>query len=203
MAYILPGEDVRMRLGVVLAAFALVFPAELPDKTALASLVLATRYRPLPVWLGAVAAFAAQCAIAVTAGRLLGLLPHRATAGIAAALFAVGAFLTLRQDGADDEEVAETAAATSAGRIALASASVLFLAEFGDFTQLATASLASRYDATLSVFLGAWLALCAVSGLAVVAGRGLLRVVPLRAVRLAAGCLFAAVAVLSAVEAIR
>jgi putative Ca2+/H+ antiporter (TMEM165/GDT1 family) len=202
MAYILPGEDVRMRLAVVLAAFALVFPAELPDKTTLASLVLATRYRPLPVWLGAVAAFAAQCAIAVTAGRLLGLLPHRATAGIAAVLFAAGAFLAVRPHG-DDEEVAETAATRSAARIALTSASVLFLAEFGDFTQLATASLASRYDATLSVFLGAWLALCTVSGLAVVAGRGLLRVVPLRAVRLAAGCLFAAVAVLSAVEAIR
>jgi putative Ca2+/H+ antiporter (TMEM165/GDT1 family) len=101
-------------------------------------------------------------------------------------------------------EVGETAATASPVRMAAASFGVLLVAEFGDFTQLATASLASRYeDATLSVFLGAWLALVAVSGIAVVAGRGLLRVVPLRLVRLVAACLFATVAVLSAVEALR
>jgi putative Ca2+/H+ antiporter (TMEM165/GDT1 family) len=191
-----------MRLAVVLTVFALVFPAELPDKTTLASLVLATRYRPLPVWLGAMAAFAAQCAIAVTAGRLLALAPHRVVVAVAAVLFATGAFLALR-GGAEDEEVEETAQVTSSPRIAATAFGVLFLAEFGDFTQLATASLASRYNAPLSVFLGAWLALVCVSGLAVVAGRGLLRVVPLRLVRYVAATLFAVVAVLSAVEAIR
>jgi putative Ca2+/H+ antiporter (TMEM165/GDT1 family) len=191
-----------MRLAVVLTVFALVFPAELPDKTTLASLVLATRYRPLPVWLGAMAAFAAQCAIAVTAGRLLALAPHRVVVAVAAVLFATGAFLALRS-GAEDEEVEETAQVTSSPRIAATAFGVLFLAEFGDFTQLATASLASRYNEPLSVFLGAWLALVCVSGLAVVAGRGLLRVVPLRLVRYVAATLFAVVAVLSAVEAIR
>src|SRR4051794_27248660 len=107
-----------MRFAIVLTAFALVFPAELPDKSALASLVLATRYRALPVWLGAAAAFAVQCAIAVTAGSLLALLPHRLVTGAAALLFATGAVLTLRH-GEPPDDVAETAVTTSPRRMAL------------------------------------------------------------------------------------
>ena len=150
-----------MRLGVVAATFALVLTAELPDKTALASLVLATRYRPSPVWVGAAGAFLVHCALAVTAGRLLALMPHRVVPAFAAVLFAVGAVVTFRSTGGV-EEVAETAPATSFARVAAASFGVLLVAELGDFTQLATAALASRYDAVLSVFLGAWLALVAV-----------------------------------------
>lgn len=189
-----------MSLRAFATTFLVVLPAELPDKTALASLVLASRYRPLPVWCGGAAAFGLQCLVAVSAGRLLSLLPSRVLAGMAAVLFAAGAVLALRHD--DDEEVGETAAATSFRRVAAVSFGVLFLAEWGDFTQLATASLSSRYDAPVSVFLGAWLALLTVCGLAVVLGRGLLRVVPLRAVRVAAASVFAVVAVASAVQAL-
>jgi putative Ca2+/H+ antiporter (TMEM165/GDT1 family) len=191
-----------VRVAVVLTAFALVFPAELPDKSALASLVLATRYRALPVWLGAAAAFAVQCAIAVTAGSLLALLPHRLVSGVAAVLFATGAVLTWRAP-EPSAEVGATAVTTSPLRMAGTSFGVLFLAEWGDLTQFTSAALTSRYSAPFEVFAGAWLALVTVSGLAVVLGRGLLRVVPLRAVRLVAGCVFATVAVLSAVEAVR
>jgi putative Ca2+/H+ antiporter (TMEM165/GDT1 family) len=191
-----------MRFAVVLTAFALVFPAELPDKSALASLVLATRYRALPVWLGAASAFAVQCAIAVTAGSLLALLPHRLVTGVAALLFATGAVLTLRH-AEQPEEVAETARTTSPLRMAATAFGVLFLAEWGDLTQFTSAALTSRYDAPVEVFVGAWVAMVTVSGLAVGLGRGLLRVVPLRAVRLVAACVFATVAVLSAAEALR
>lgn len=191
-----------MRPGVVVATFALVFPAELPDKTALASLVLAARYRPWPVWGGASLALGLQCALAVAAGGLLARAPQRVVAGVAAVLFAAGAVLAARGSGEPDE-VAETVAATSARRVALVAFGALFLAEFGDFTQLATAALAGRYEAPLEVFLGAWLALVCVSGLAAFTGRGLLRVVPLRAVRLVAAALFAGVAVLSVVEVFR
>ena len=41
-----------MDLAVAATTFALIFPVELPDKTFVASLVLATRYRPLLVWVG-------------------------------------------------------------------------------------------------------------------------------------------------------
>ena len=190
-----------MRLGISLATFAVVFPAELPDKTTLATLVLATRYRPLPVWAGAAAAFLAQCALAVAAGGLLSRLPDRVVSGVAAALFAAGAVLALRHSA--DDDVGETATARSARRIAGIAFVTMFVAEFGDFTQLATASLAARYAAPAEVFAGAWLALVCVSGLAAFAGRGLLRVVPVRAVRLVAAAVFATVAVLSVVDVLR
>ena len=83
-----------LRRGLVtaaLAAFVVIVPVELPDKTFVATLVLATRYRPWPVWLGVTAAFGVQCLVAVAAGRLLTLLPERPVQLAAAALFVVGA----------------------------------------------------------------------------------------------------------------
>jgi putative Ca2+/H+ antiporter (TMEM165/GDT1 family) len=64
-------------LAIVLTTFALIFPAELPDKTFIATLVLATRFRHLWVWLGVISAFFVQVLIAVTAGGLLALAPQR------------------------------------------------------------------------------------------------------------------------------
>ena len=52
---------------------------------------------------------------------------------------------------------------------------VLFAAEWGDLSQLFTISLVAKYGDPLSVFVGAWGALLTVSGLAVLAGRVLLR----------------------------
>ncbi|MGA0065887.1 MAG: TMEM165/GDT1 family protein, partial [Candidatus Nanopelagicales bacterium] len=82
-------------LATVGLAFLLILPAELPDKTFIATLVLSTRYRRLAVWLGVIAAFAIQTAIAVTAGGLLSLLPQRIVLGITFALFVAGAILML------------------------------------------------------------------------------------------------------------
>ena len=76
-----------MDLAVVATCFAVIFVAELPDKTALASLVLGTRYRPAPVLCGIAAGFAVQVALAVLAGSLLRLLPHRLLQVVVAALF--------------------------------------------------------------------------------------------------------------------
>src|SRR5690242_7173403 len=77
-------------------AFILVIPVELPDKTFVATLVLATRYRASAVWLGVVAAFGVQSLVAVTAGRLIALLPPRPVHIVAGLMFAVGAVLLLR-----------------------------------------------------------------------------------------------------------
>jgi putative Ca2+/H+ antiporter (TMEM165/GDT1 family) len=76
-----------------LTAFLIILPSELPDKTVFACLVMGTRYRPIFVFAGAAAAFAVHVALAVTAGGLLGLLPHRAVQAIAAGLFLIGAVL--------------------------------------------------------------------------------------------------------------
>jgi putative Ca2+/H+ antiporter (TMEM165/GDT1 family) len=182
-------------LAVVATAFVLIFPVELPDKTFVASLVLATRYRPLPVWIGVSLAFLVQCIVAVTAGSLLSLLPEEIVAAAAGLLFLLGAILLWRGAGEADsaeqeaeEEAAKevaVAAAQSVSSLKAASASfgVLFLAEWGDLSQLLTAGLAARYHDALSVLIGSWLALIVVAGLAVVLGRTLLRYVKLSTIR--------------------
>lgn len=185
------------------ATLVVILPVELPDKTLLATLVLTTRYRPLPVLAGVSAAFFVQCLVAVTAGRLIDLLPHRLVAGIVAVLFAIGAYILLRGHADADDTDIRTHSEKSSWRMALASFGVLFAAEWGDASQLATAALTARYDAPAAVFLGSFLALVGVAGLAIVAGRQLTKRVPLRLIQRVAGVLFAVFAVIAAVETFR
>ncbi len=194
-----------MVLSVVAAAFVLVLPVELPDKTLFATLVLATRFAPLPVFVGVGTAFGLQVAIAVTAGSLLSLLPEALVTGVVAVLFLVGAVLLWRSaaSGPEDAEIAETAETTSFLRAAAISFGVLFAAEWGDLSQLATAGLAARYDAPVSVFVGAWAALLTVSALAVFLGRKLADRLPVALIRRVAAVLFLVFAVVAAVETVR
>jgi Ca2+/H+ antiporter, TMEM165/GDT1 family len=169
-------------LAVIGTAFALTFLAELPDKSMFASLVLSTRYRPSWVWTGAAAAFAVHMGIAVTAGRLLTLLPHRAVDAVVAGLFLAGsAWLlaaSLRPSGRDDADAARQGGPRpSFLRVTSASFGVVFLAEWGDITQLTTANLAARYD-PLAVFAGATLGLWAVAAVAVSVGAKSLDLIP-------------------------
>ena len=203
-----------------LAAFGIAFGAvllvELPDKTLVATLVLSTRYRPRPVLAGVASAFAIQCVIAATAGGLLHLLPHRALEGIVAVLFAFGALLLFRESrtGRDADDAAEDDAADSvpgmpAGteltdrRIFAVSFGVLFAAEWGDASQLATAGLVGRYGQPLAIGLGAFVALVGVAALAVLLGKVILRRVPLNLIHQLAALLFTAFAVIAAVAAVR
>jgi putative Ca2+/H+ antiporter (TMEM165/GDT1 family) len=170
-------------LGVIAIAFAAIFVVELPDKTFVAALVLSTRYRPLAVWVGVGLAFLVQTVIACTVGGLVTLLPHEVVEIVAGLIFLVGAVLLLREapkadaeEAATEEEYAAKASSPKAGLAAVgASFLVLFAAEWGDLSQLLTISLVGRYHEPVSVFIGAWGALLVVSGLAVVAGRFLLR----------------------------
>lgn len=191
----------------VLTTFAAIFPAELPDKTMVASMVLATRYRhPWAVWVGATLAFVVHVTIAVLAGRLLTLLPERPVQVVVAGLFALGAVMLWREGGeVDDGDEVAVAAAASVGPFAVAQRAflVVFLAEWGDLTQLATASLAAGSGEPWSVFAGAIVALSAVAAIAVVAGRTILRILPVKVVRRVAACLFAGLAVYTVVEVIR
>jgi putative Ca2+/H+ antiporter (TMEM165/GDT1 family) len=190
---------------IVLTAFILVLPVELPDKTLFATLVLATRFPALPVFVGVGTAFGLQVAIAVTAGSLLSLLPDALVSGIVAVLFLVGAVLLWRSatSGPEDEELADTPPDASFLRAALISFGVLFAAEWGDLSQLATAGLAARYDEPLSVFVGAWAALLVVSGLAVFLGKKLADRLPIALIRRIAAGLFLIFAVFAIVETAR
>jgi putative Ca2+/H+ antiporter (TMEM165/GDT1 family) len=163
--------------------FGTIFLVELPDKTFIAALVLSTRYRPLAVWIGVGLAFGVQTVVAVTAGALATLLPDALLKSIAIVIFAVGAFLLYRTaPGAEAEEkeqeeqfAAKATENRSFWRAVGASFLVLFAAEWGDLSQLLTISLVARFHDHVSVFVGAWSALLVVSGLAVIAGRVLLR----------------------------
>jgi len=192
-------------LSVIAAAFILVLPVELPDKTLFASLVLATRYPQWPVFVGVGAAFGLQVAIAVTAGSLLSLLPEALVSGVVALLFLVGAVLLWRSasSGPEDADEAPDREGTSFFRVAAISFGVLFAAEWGDLSQLATAGLAARYDDPLSVFVGAWAALLVVSGLAVFLGKKLADRLPTALIRRVAAGLFVVFAVFAVVETIR
>ena len=188
----------------VMVAFGIIFLAELPDKTMVATVVLATRYRRLPVWLGVGAALGLQTVIAVAAGGLLSLLPAPVTLAITAVLFTVGALFMLvtgfRSRDGDSEQSPDTVMTTSTWRMFAISFGVLFAAEWGDLSQLFTAGLAAQTGAPVSVFLGAWAALLTVSGLAVLLGTWLSQRLPLWIVRIASGVVLAALAIWTIVE---
>jgi putative Ca2+/H+ antiporter (TMEM165/GDT1 family) len=172
-----------MDLAVIALTFAAIFVVELPDKTFIATLVLSTRYRPALVWVGVGLAFGCQVGIAVALGKAVSFLPVDWVRAGAALLFLVGAVILLREalgrdDEEDEDELAQKAGDVHGARVVLASFLVLFAAEWGDLSQLLTLSLVAKYDAPGSVFVGSWTALLTVSGLAVLAGRALLKVIP-------------------------
>ncbi|WP_103529045.1 TMEM165/GDT1 family protein [Streptomyces sp. SM12] len=186
---------------VAAVTFGVVFLAELPDKTALAGLVLGTRYRASYVFVGVAAAFAVHVALAIAAGSLLGLLPQRLLATIVGLLFLGGAFLLLRQKDEAEDDVRKPSD-QSFWKVAGSGFMLILIAEFGDLTQIMTANLAARYDNPVSVALGAVLALWAVAAIGILGGRALMRRVPLRLITRIAAAVMTALGVWSLVEAI-
>jgi Ca2+/H+ antiporter, TMEM165/GDT1 family len=193
-----------MSLTVALTSFLAVLPAELPDKTVLACLILSSRYRPGFVFAGAATAFAAQVALGVAAGGALSLLPHRAVEAAAAAAFLAGAVLLWRHG--SGEETEEDDAGRDGVRdkfwpVAATSFAVVFLAEFGDLTQFLTVSLAARYHDPLSVGVGATLALWVAAGVSIVVGWRLLKIIPVKWLTRVAALIMLALAGTSAAAA--
>ena len=190
---------------IALTVFALIFVAELPDKTMIAVLIRGSRYRPVLVWVGAVLAFAVHVTVAVALGRLLQLLPHRWVEAITTLLFAGGAaYLLFVPEKAEEEKGEEEADEARRGLKTVAAAFVVILVgEFGDLTQILTANLAAKYHSTASVFVGALAGLAAASAVAAFGGKALLRVLPLGVIRRIGGVLLALLAVYSLVTIVR
>ena len=168
---------------VIALTFGAIFLVELPDKTFIATLVLSTKFRPLLVWIGVGLAFAVQTVVAVVLGKAASLLPDTLVHVATALMFLAGAVILFRTAASADEDEAESESeyaakvstnATGAFKAIATSFLVLFAAEWGDLSQLLTLSLVAKYDDPVSVFIGAWGALLAVSGLAVLVGRFLL-----------------------------
>jgi putative Ca2+/H+ antiporter (TMEM165/GDT1 family) len=171
-------------LAVIATVFGLIAVAELPDKTAVAALVLGAKYRTSWIFTGVGLAFLFHVVVAVLAGSLVALLPHRPVEAVVGALFLFGAIVLWREGAGEDEEevVGEPPADAGFLRVATMAFAVVFVAEFGDLTQILTANLAARYHSPLSVGIGATLALWAVALLAMLGGKTLLRVIPIAAI---------------------
>ncbi len=172
-----------MDLVVTAVAFGAIFVVELPDKTFIATLVLSTKFRPLLVWIGVGLAFTVQTTVAVALGHAASFLPPEIVRGVSVVMFLAGAAILFREGRSahvdSGDEYAEKARDVSGFRAIGASFVVLFAAEWGDLSQLLTLTLVARYQDPVSVFIGALGALLTVSGLAVLIGRALLRVVAL------------------------
>ncbi|MEV7859091.1 TMEM165/GDT1 family protein [Streptomyces hirsutus] len=190
-----------INLTVTAVVFGVVFLAELPDKTALAGLVLGTRYRASYVFAGVAAAFAVHVALAVAAGSVLTLLPQQLVSAITGVLFLGGAAVLLFKKDDGDEEIRKPED-QSFWKVSGAGFMLILVAEFGDLTQIMTANLAARYDDPLSVGLGAVLALWAVAGLGIVGGKALMKRVPLKLITRIAALLMLGLGVWSLWEAV-
>lgn len=159
-------------LRIFATVFGVIFLAELPDKTAVAAVVLATRHRPMPVFVGTALALVVQSVVAVCAGGVLSLLPARPVHIAAGLLFLVSAVFMWRRE-EEPEEAADAAHPEGFWPAVWKSFLVVFIAEWGDLTQLGTAALAARYRAPVTVFVSASLALCLVAAIAVFIGNRL------------------------------
>ncbi len=196
-----------MDLAAVALTFGAIFLVELPDKTFLATLVLATKYRPVLVWIGVGLAFTVQTGIAVALGHAASLLPEELVRSVAVLLFLAGAVVLVREGRSHQEdsgeEYAEEARPVHGLRAVGASFLVLFAAEWGDLSQLLTLSLVARYEAPFSVFVGALAALLTVSALAVLVGRSLLRWIPVHVLHYLGAAVCLVLAALTTVDLLR
>lgn len=184
------------------AALAIVFVAELPDKTMFATIVLTARYRrPWAVFIGVNLAMIAHAVLAAAVGETLRRLPDRPVLLAVAAMFLIGGWLMLRDHGT--ETGVAVADATTAGAAIAASAALVGLAEFGDLTQLATIGVVARYGYPVAAAAGSVVAHAAVAGLAVAAGSWLQRRMPVGVITRAAAVLFIVFGVLTLVAALR
>ncbi|MEU4152581.1 MULTISPECIES: TMEM165/GDT1 family protein [unclassified Streptomyces] len=186
---------------VTALVFGVIFLAELPDKTALAGLVLGARYRASYVFVGVAAAFTLHVVMAVAAGSVLTLLPQQIVHALTGVLFLGGAAVLLLKKDEGEEEIKKPAD-QSFWKVAGTGFMLILVAEFGDLTQIMTANLAARYDDPLSVGLGAVLGLWAVAGLGIVGGKALMKRVPLRLITQIAALLMVGLGVWSLYEAI-
>jgi putative Ca2+/H+ antiporter (TMEM165/GDT1 family) len=192
-----------MNLAIAAAVFPVIFIGELPDKTMFASLVMASRGRPRAVWLGAAGAFLVHAVIATTIGAgLFAVLPREVVDVVVALMFFAGAVYAYVEGQRDESRLIEKEVA-SHRRVVTTAFIVIFIAEWGDLTQILTANLAAHYHSPLSVAVGAVAALWVVAALAVTSGQTLLRFFPLNTVRRVTAVVLFVLGVISLWAAVR
>lgn len=195
----LPAIDWAHGGAAAATAFGLVAAAEFGDKSQLVCMTLAARHRHWPVFWGAVLAFALLDGIAVAFGAAAGhWLSETVVAAAVAVLFAVFGIRSLLVEEATEDDPAPE---KSGHGIFLTTFSMIFLAEFGDKTQIAVAGLGAA-EPPLPVWLGATSALAATSAVGIWAGRVILRKIPQHLMHRVAGVLFLGFAAFAAARAV-
>jgi Ca2+/H+ antiporter, TMEM165/GDT1 family len=182
-------------------SFAVIFVAELGDKSQLMAMAFATRYRAVPVLVGITVATAVVHALSVGIGYGLGAALPTGWISLAAGLSFLGfAAWTVRGDSLSERERARAA---RTGRGAVAAVTVaFFLAELGDKTMLATVTLATQHG-WFGTWLGSTVGMVAADALAIGVGRLLGRRLPERVVSYGAAALFVLFGIWLIVDAIR
>ena len=171
-----------------LLSFAVIFVAELGDKSQLMALAFATRYRAIDVLVGiSIATLIVHLGSVLLGSVVATALPTRAIAIVAGLAFFVFAAWTLRGDALDDEEAAKASRTT--GSIIVAVGTAFFLAELGDKTMLATITLATREE-VVGTWLGSTAGMVAADAIAIAVGRVLGSRLPERAIRYGAAAAF-------------
>jgi putative Ca2+/H+ antiporter (TMEM165/GDT1 family) len=181
-----------------LETFFLVFLAEFGDKSQLVAMTLAVRYRPMPIVIASVAAFAVLNFFGVVFGAMAAQwLPVWLVAAVVALLFFVFGFQSFRID----EDVAAGVDAKIGKRLLLSVFLLMFMAEFGDKTQLAVAAMGG-INSFWPVWSGATVALALTTLLGVVVGKKLLNYISFAWVHRGAGVLFVVFGCVALYEAI-
>ena len=187
-------------LSALAISFAVIFVAELGDKSQLMALTFATRFKPVPVLIGITVATGVVHAVSVGIGYGLGAtLPTGWISLVAGLAFLVFGAWTLRGDRLTDDE--KNKAERTTGSAILAVGGAFFLAELGDKTMLATITLATQHG-WLGTWVGSTLGMVAADALAILVGRLLGKHLPERVIKYGAAALFAIFGIWLIVEAI-
>lgn len=185
-------------LATFATTFGLISLAEMGDKSQIVCMTLAARHRAIPVFLGAILAFAFLSLTAVVFGASVGnWFPEQVVALIVAVLFALFGIYMLRATEDQSKQVTEK----PGHGVFVATFLLLVVAEFGDKTHLAVAGLAGTAD-PLAVWIGGTLALSSIGLLGILAGRTILQRIPLRLLHRIGGILFLVLAALAFARAI-
>ena len=184
------GLPAALPLATALLSTGVVALAEIGDKTQLLALLLAARYRrPAPIVAGILVATLLNHALAGWLGALVAdwLTPAALRWGVAVSFLAIAAWSLLPDRIGDD-------AVPRAGNAFAATGVAFFLAEIGDKTQVATVLLAAKYAPLWEVVAGTTLGMLVANAPVVLLGARFAQRLPLRAARIAAALVFAALA---------
>jgi putative Ca2+/H+ antiporter (TMEM165/GDT1 family) len=179
-------------------SLAVVFVAEMGDKSQLMAMTFATRFRPLPVLAGITIATAVVHLFSVGIGAGLGdVLPTTAISIVAGLAFLAFAAWTLRGDSLSPEESRKASRTTRSALVAVAVA--FFLSELGDKTMLATVTLATQHG-WFGTWIGSTVGMVAADALAIGVGGLLGKHLPERFIRYGAAAAFAVFGVILLLE---